>query len=200
MLDLVVRDRARFGPGAVDGLKALVTEQDGRRAFVVTDGGVVRSGVIDRVVQVLRDVAIEVSVFDGVEPNPGTASVERANAALRTLGVDGTVVVPVGGGSSIDTAKVVALHATNGGDVLALGYHREDLADGLPVVAVPTTAGTGAETNTYGVITDEVRQRKDYVGHPSVLPRATALDPELTLGLPPEATAATGVDALTHSL
>jgi alcohol dehydrogenase len=95
---------------------------------------------------------------------------------------------------------VVALYATNGGDVLALGYHREDLADGLPVVAVPTTAGTGAETNTYGVITDEVRQRKDYVGHPSVLPRATVLDPELTLGLPPVATAATGVDALTHSL
>ena len=200
MLDLVVRDRARFGPGAVDGLKALVTEQDGRRALVVTDAGVVGSGVIDRVVTILHDTGLEVAVFDGVEPNPGTSSVVRASAALATLGIDGTVVVPVGGGSSMDTAKVVALHATNGGDVLSLGYHRADLTDGLPVVAVPTTAGTGAETNTYGVITDEVRQRKDYVGHPSVLPRATVLDPELTLGLPPEATAATGVDALTHSL
>ena len=200
MLDLVVGDRTRFGPGAVDGLGALVTEQGGRRAFVVTDAGVVRSGVIDRVVEVLHGGGIEVAVFDGVEPNPGTSSVERASAALGTLGVDGTVVVPVGGGSSMDTAKVVALHVANGGDVLALGYHREDLAGGLPVVAVPTTAGTGAETNTYGVITDEVRRRKDYVGHPSVLPRATVLDPELTLGLPPAATAATGVDALTHSL
>ena len=71
---------------------------------------------------------------------------------------------------------------------------------GLPVVAVPTTAGTGAETNTYGVITDEVAGRKAYVGHPSVRPIATVLDPELTLGLPPDATAATGVDAMTHSL
>jgi alcohol dehydrogenase class IV len=200
MLDLLIRDRTRFGPGAVAGLGAMVIGEGGRRAFVVTDAGVVASGVIDRVVEILRDGGVEVAVFDGVEPNPGTSSVERASAALGTFGVEGTVVVPVGGGSSMDTAKAVALHASNGGDVLALGYHREELADGLPVVAVPTTAGTGAETNTYGVITDEARQRKDYVGHPTVLPRATVLDPELTLGLPPAATAATGVDALTHSL
>ncbi len=109
-------------------------------------------------------------------------------------------MVPVGGGSSMDAAKVISLHAANGGDVLALGYHRDDVAPGRPLVAVPTTAGTGAETNAYGVITDEAAGRKDYVGHPSVLPAWTVLDPALTVGLPPAATAATGIDAMTHAI
>jgi alcohol dehydrogenase len=110
-------------------------------------------------------------------------------------------VVAVGGGSSMDVAKVIALHAANPiVPVADLGYDNPGLVDGLPVIAVPTTAGTGAETNTYGVITDELARRKTYIGHPSLLPRATILDPELTLGLPPGPTGATGVDAMTHSL
>jgi alcohol dehydrogenase len=83
---------------------------------------------------------------------------------------------------------------------MSLGYHDETLAPGVPVIAIPTTAGTGAETNTYGVITDETVGRKGYVGHESVLPRIAILDPELTIGLPPGPTAATGVDAMSHSL
>ena len=199
-LDLLVRDRTRFGFGAVASLPDLVREAGGRRAFIVTDAGVVASGVIDVVRSALRAGDVEIGVFDGVEPNPGTASVERGSAALAAFGTDGTIVVAVGGGSSMDTAKVVSLHVVNDGDVLALGYHDPGIDPGLPLVAVPTTAGTGAETNTYGVITDEVAGRKAYVGHPSVLPVASVLDPELTIGLPPGPTAATGVDALTHSL
>jgi alcohol dehydrogenase len=100
----------------------------------------------------------------------------------------------------MDSAKVIALAAANQRAVMSLGYHDETVAAGLPVVAIPTTAGTGSETNTYGVITDEGIGRKAYIGHESVLPRMAILDPELTLGLPPEPTAATGVDAMTHSL
>jgi alcohol dehydrogenase len=199
-LDLVVRDRIRFGRGAVALLPELVRGAGGRRAFVVTDAGVVASGVVDVVRRSLEAGGIEVGVYDGVEPNPGTSSVERGSSALIVFGTPGTVVVAVGGGSSMDTAKAVSLHAINGGDVLALGYHDPDLVPGLPLVAVPTTAGTGAETNTFGVITDEVAGRKAYVGHPSVLPVASVLDPDLTVGLPPGPTAATGVDAMTHSL
>ncbi|HEX7473678.1 MAG TPA: iron-containing alcohol dehydrogenase, partial [Candidatus Limnocylindrales bacterium] len=84
--------------------------------------------------------------------------------------------------------------------VAELGYENEDLAPGRPIVAVPTTAGTGSETNMFGVITDEATGRKSYIGHRSVMPRACILDPELTLGLPAAATAATGIDAMTHSL
>jgi len=198
-LDLLVRDRSVFGAGVVSQLPAIVGEA-GSRAFVVTDRGVVASGVIDVVRRALESGGIEVGLFDGVEPNPGTASVERGSAALASFGTYGTVVVAVGGGSSMDSAKVVSLHAANDRGVLALGYHDSGIQPGLPVVAVPTTAGTGAETNTYGVITDEVARRKAYVGHPSVLPKAAVLDPELTLGLPPGPTGATGVDAMTHSL
>jgi alcohol dehydrogenase len=170
------------------------------RVFVVTDPGVVASGVIDRVRAVLATAGIPLATFAECELNPGTSSIERGSAALVAFGLPDTVVVPVGGGSSMDSAKAISLHAVNGGDVLGLGYHRADLAPGVPLVAVPTTAGTGAETNTFGVITDETVGRKGYVGHPSLLPAWTILDPALTVGLPPAATAATGVDAMTHSI
>ena len=199
-LELHLRGRLRFGNGAVEALPELIRVLDGRRAFIVSDPGVVASGVVGRVVTILEATGLPVGTYTDVEPNPGTTSVLRGSRALLAYGTEGTVVIPVGGGSSMDSAKVISLHAVNGGDVLALGYHREDLAAGLPLVAVPTTAGTGAETNTYGVITDEAAGRKDYVGHPSVLPAWTILDPALTVGLPPAATAATGVDAMTHAI
>ena len=199
-LEIDLRNRVVFGVGAIERLPELVTAAGRSRVFVVTDPGVVASGVIERVTGVLDAAAMTVSVYADVEPNPGTASVLRGSAALTTFGVADTAIVPVGGGSSMDSAKAIAFHAVNEGEVLALGYHRADVAPGGPLIAVPTTAGTGAETNTYGVITDEAAGRKDYVGHPSLLPVATILDPSLTIGLPPAATAATGIDALTHSL
>jgi alcohol dehydrogenase len=201
-LELQLRGRVRFGVGSIDALPELVAMagDPAPGAFIVTDPGVLASGVIDRVRGILEAAGIRCRVYAEVEPNPGTSSILRGSAALADFGLRGTVVVPIGGGSSMDSAKVISLHAVNGGDVLALGYHREDVGPGGPVIAIPTTAGTGAETNTYGVITDEAAGRKDYVGHPSLLPTWTILDPALTVGLPPAATAATGVDALTHSL
>jgi len=199
-IELQLRGRVRFGAGAIEALPELVRELDGGRVFIVSDPGVLRSGIVARVREVLEAADQPVGVYAEVEANPGTTSILRGSEALVEFGTTGTVVVPVGGGSSMDSAKVISLHAANGGDVLALGYHRQDLAAGGPLVAVPTTAGTGAETNTYGVITDEAAGRKDYVGHPSVLPAWTILDPALTVGLPPAATAATGVDAMTHSI
>ena len=125
-------------------------------AFVVTDPGVVGSGVAGRVVDLLRAGGVTVELFDGVEANPGTASIERGSEALRPFlaANPATVVVGLGGGSAMDSAKVIALHAANQHAVMSLGYHDETLAPGVPVVAIPTTAGTGAETNSYGVFTD----------------------------------------------
>ena len=201
-LEIVARDRVRFGPGIVAELPSLLTSLDAAAAFVVTDPGVVRSGVAGRVVDRLRAAGVAVRLHDAIEPNPGTALIEQGSAALRRFLADrgDVVVVALGGGSTMDSGKVIALHAANDRDVLGLGYHDEALIPGVRVIAIPTTAGTGAETNTYGVITDEAAGRKRYVGHESVLPIVAILDPELTLGLPPEPTAATGVDALTHSL
>ena len=199
-LDIPLRDRILYGRGRIDALPHLVRELGGRHAFVVTDPGVARAGVAARVREVLEAGGITAHVHAEVEPNPGAASIVRGSHALALFGTTQTVVVAVGGGSSMDSAKAISLHAINGGEVLALGYHRDELLPGLPLVAVPTTAGTGAETNTYGVITDEAAGRKGYVGHPSVQPRVAILDPELTVGMPPDVTAATGVDAMTHSL
>jgi len=201
-IDIGVRDRARFAAGVIAELPSIVGELGARSVFVVTDPGVVGSGVAGRVVDLLRAADLLVELFDGVEPNPETAAIEVGTEALRRFSADGasTVVIGLGGGSAMDSAKVIALHAPNQRAVMSLGYHDETVLPGVPVVAVPTTAGTGAETNTYGVITDESVGRKGYVGHESVLPRIAILDPELTLGLPPGPTAATGVDAMTHSL
>jgi alcohol dehydrogenase len=200
-LEIVLRNRVYFGVGAIARLPEVVAAAGGSRVFVVTDPGVRRSGVIDRVLAVLAGAGLETATFDEVEPNPAASTVERGAAALAAFGLEGTVVVPVGGGSSMDTAKALDLRAANDPlSVWDLEYDSTALAPGRPVVAVPTTAGTGAETNSFGVITDEAAGRKGYIGHPSLLPVATILDPELTVLLPPAATAATGIDAMTHSL
>jgi alcohol dehydrogenase len=202
-LEILARDRARFGAGVVRELPAAVRDLGASSAFVVTDPGVVRSGVAGRVADLLRADELAVELFDGVEPNPGTAAIEEGSERLRAVLAQPdarTVVIGLGGGSAMDAAKLIALHAPNQRAVMSLGYHDETVEEGLPVIAIPTTAGTGAETNTYGVITDESVGRKGYVGHESVLPKLAILDPEVTLGLPPEPTAATGIDALTHSL
>ena len=200
-IEIVLRNRVFFGAGAIQRLPEVVAAAGGSRVFVVTDPGVRGSGVIDRVIGVLDRAGVESVVFDEVEPNPAASTVERGAAALLAFGLDGTIVVPVGGGSSMDSAKALDLRAANDPvSVWELAYDGPSLAPGRPLVAVPTTAGTGAETNSFGVITDETAGRKGYVGHPSLLPVATILDPTLTVGLPPAATAATGIDAMTHSL
>lgn len=199
-IEIVLRNRVYFGVGAIARLPEVVAVAGGSRVFVVTDPGVRGSGVIDRVLEVLATAGLESGLFAEVEPNPGASTVERGAAALRSFGLAGTVVVPVGGGSSMDTAKALDLRAANDAPVWDLGYDDPELNPGRPLVAVPTTAGTGAETNSFGVITNEAAGRKSYVGHPSLLPVATILDPALTVGLPPAATAATGIDAMTHSL
>ena len=202
-INLLVRDRTRFGVGAIDDLAAVVREIGGgpdARAFIVSDPGVVASGVTATVAGILEEDGMETAIFGEVEPNPAMSVVERGGAALRAFGLDDVIVVAVGGGSTMDTAKALSLYATNDVGVAELGYENEELAPGRPLVAVPTTAGTGAETNMFGVITDESTGRKSYIGHRSLLPRACILDPELTLGLPPAVTGATGIDAITHSL
>jgi alcohol dehydrogenase len=200
-IEIVLRNRVHFGVGAIDRLPEVVATAGGSRVFLVTDPGVRGSGVVDRVQAVLAAAGVETEVFEDVEPNPAASTVERGARALLAFGLDGTVIVPVGGGSSMDTAKAVDLRAVNDPlSVWELDYDGPTLAPGRPVVAVPTTAGTGAETNSFGVITHEAAGRKGYIGHPSLLPVATILDPALTVGLPPAATAATGIDAMTHSL
>ncbi|MFF4957175.1 iron-containing alcohol dehydrogenase family protein [Streptomyces sp. NPDC001222] len=190
--------RVEFGPGRIALLPELIATTGHARAFVVTDRGLRAAGVVERVLKTLDSAGIEYTVHDEVAPNPSTRDVDAGATRARAFGP--AAVVALGGGSVLDAAKGVSLLVGNPDAVAADADHLWEAAQGLPVVAVPTTSGTGAETNGFGVIEDTETCRKVYIGHPSVKPRIALLDPELTLGLPAPATAATGLDALVHGI
>ena len=196
--------RAHFGAGAIGGLPGLVRGTGGGAVVVVTDAALAATPVVASVTGVLEVAGVPVTVFGEVHPNPTTGDLAAgADAVARAAGAAGAgriTLVAVGGGSPIDAAKGIALAAVNPQRGRDLDYRGEFASPALPIVAVPTTAGTGAETNAFGVVTDPRSRRKFYVGHASTLPAAAILDPGLTVGLPPPATAATGMDALTHAL
>ena len=191
---------AHFGAGAVARLPAVVTAAGGSTVLLVTDAALAATPVTGAVTSVLAAAGLPVTVFSGVHPNPTTGDLAAGAALAAGLLAASPVVVAVGGGSPIDAAKGIALAAVNPQRGRELDYRSDFAAPALPLVAVPTTAGTGAETNAFGVVTDEAARRKFYVGHASTMPVAAILDPDLTIGLPPGATAATGMDALTHAL
>ncbi|MEW2157809.1 iron-containing alcohol dehydrogenase [Streptomyces sp. NPDC007189] len=190
--------RVEFGPGRIDLLPDLIADTGHHRAFVVTDRGLRAAGVAGRALKILDAAGVEYAVYDEVAPNPSTGNVDAGAARARAFGP--AAVVALGGGSVLDAAKGISLLVGNPGAVAADADALWEAADGLPLIAVPTTSGTGAETNGFGVIEDTAACRKVYLGHPSVKPRVALLDPELTLGLPPAATAATGIDALVHGI
>ena len=191
---------AYFGAGSIARLPALIAASGGRSALVVTDGALAGTGVIAAVTDLLSAADIPATVFSGVQPNPTTTDLAAGAAATAGLADMAPVVVAVGGGSPIDAAKGIALASVNSQRGRELDYRSDFAVPALPLLAVPTTAGTGAETNAFGVVTDEQQHRKFYVGHASTMPAAAILDPDLTTGLPPGPTAATGMDALTHAL
>jgi alcohol dehydrogenase len=199
--DLVIAPgpAAYFGAGAIARLPAAV-QAAGETAVIVTDAALAATPVVAAVTAVLAAAGIGVSVFSGVHPNPTTQDLADGATAVEAAGPGRPVLVAIGGGSPIDAAKGIALAAVNPQRGRLLDYRSEFAVAALRIVAVPTTAGTGAETNAFGVVTDESAHRKFYVGHASTLPAAAILDPDLTTGLPPRVTAATGMDALTHAL
>ena len=163
----------------------------------VTDQSLRRTGLAEPVIDALRKAGIGVEVFDGVEPNPTDRNVEAGAEQLRRLGSAG--VIAFGGGSSMDCGKAIALLARNAETIPALQANAP-AHPGAPVIAVPTTAGTGSETNSACVITDSQMGRKTYVMHPSITPVVAVLDPKLTLGLPAYPTATCAFDVLTHAV
>jgi len=187
-----------LGEDAVDDLPKLVRGLGEDAAFVITDRGLVEAGVAGRVAGRLEAAGLRTAVHDGVGANPCAADVLAGSAALRSFGP--AVIVAVGGGSPIDAAKAMALHAANDRPLEALAQEPAGLAPAGPLVAVPTTAGTGTETNGFAVIDDHAARRKRYVGHPSALPRFAVLDPALSTTAPPRVTAACGIDVLAHAI
>lgn len=191
-----VPTRIVHGPGAIARLGELLRELRVTKPLLVTDKGVARAGLVERALAHL-DGAV---VFDDVYPNPDVELVGRAAAVYRGEGCDG--LVALGGGSPMDTAKSVGVEAVHGGSIKDYEYGRTPITKRIPpLVAVPTTAGTGSEVTLWAVITDPERKIKFNVGGTPLLgPHVALVDPELTLGLPPAVTAATGMDALSHGI
>ena len=190
---------AHFGVGGTARLPGIVRAAAADAVVVVTDAALAATPVAGTVTDVLQVAGIPTLVFSGVHPNPTTDDLASGAAAVASC-TGRIALVALGGGSPIDAAKGIALAAVNPQRGRELGYRNDFAAPALPIVAIPTTAGTGAETNAFGVVTDPSARRKFYVGHDSSLPAAVVLDPALTVGLPPAVTAATGMDALTHAL
>jgi alcohol dehydrogenase len=186
-----------FNRGAAKQINNHVQALGKNAVLIVTDKNLAASGMLDPILESLRTANLSVEVFDGVEPNPTDLNVEAGAEKLKTLG--DAVVVPIGGGSSMDCGKSIALLASNPGTVEEMQGSQPTPA-AAPVIAVPTTAGTGSETNSACVITNTRLGRKTYVMHPSITPVFSVLDPDLTVGLPTYPTATCGFDVLTHAL
>lgn len=193
-----VHTRVIFGFGVIERLPNEIRSLGADRAMVVSDPGLVKAGVVETVTKTLNDGGVPSVVFSDVPQDSSTRAIERALDLLKREGCD--LVVGVGGGSSMDTAKAVALAATNGSPLTRYaGLNKVERA-GLPMIAIPTTAGTGSEVSYWSVMTDDETATKISVGGDLVFPRIALCDPELTLGLPRLITATTGMDALTHAI
>ena len=187
----------RFGSGGLNLLGDLVRAQIGSRVMLVTDPGMMATGIIERALTVLQAAGVTVELYKDVVADPPAAVIHAAADQAKSTGVEG--IVGLGGGSSLDVAKLVA--------VLALG--REELpgmfgvgnvkGPRLPLVLVPTTAGTGSEVTPISIVTTGTNEKMGVVS-PVILPDMALLDPELTLDLPPHITAATGIDAMVHAI
>ena len=190
--------RLVFGPGKVDQIGKLAAELGPRRVLVVTDRGIVSAGHAQRVEHALQAAGLGTVVFDQVRENPTSRDVEACLAVARAAAVD--LIVGLGGGSSMDTAKGCNFLLTNGGqmqDYWGVGKAKKPL---LPLIAIPTTAGTGSECQSAALIVDEQTHQKMACLDPKAAARVALLDPQLTLSQPPRVTVCTGIDAIAHAV
>jgi alcohol dehydrogenase len=192
------RTRLVFGEDAVTQLGALVREFGGRRALIVTDPGVVRAGLAGRAVEVLKGAGLDAAVFDGVVENPTDACVADGLVAARGAGAD--ILIGFGGGSPIDCAKGIGVLAANGGKMADYRGVGKVSHPTMPLIAVPTTAGTGSEVQSAALISDAATHQKMLIWDHHLAPRVALLDPTLTVTLPRTVTAVTGVDAIAHAI
>lgn len=186
------------GSGSSRQLCDHIMRSGAKRVLVVTDAALRELGVVDQATAALTEAGIEVAVYDGVLPNPSFTHVSEGVAMLKQAGSE--VVLAIGGGSSIDAAKVIAAAATNADNPQDWIGHGKIKADALPIYAIPTTAGTGSEATMGAVISNPQSGEKSVIAGATLLPSACAIDSDVMLGLPASITAATGMDALTHAI
>lgn len=187
-----------FGRGAIQLLGPELRRMEVGRALVVTDRFLYESGAAARVGEVLSQAGVEYAVFYQVQPNPTVQVVEDCAAAVRSLSAQ--LLVALGGGSAIDTAKAAAILAANGGRLEDYEGENKSRAPGVPIAAVNTTAGTGSECTDFYIVTDPVRRTKLAMVDVNCMVSIAVNDIDFMMSMPPGLTAATGMDALTHAI
>ena len=196
----ILNEVSYFGPGARKMLPEAIERLGKKKALVVTDPGLVKFGVAGMVTDVLDKAGISYEVFSDVKPNPTVTNVTNGIEAFRKAGAD--MIVAIGGGSSIDTAKGIGIVISNPdfADIVSLEGCAPTKNKSVPIIALPTTAGTAAETTINYVIIDEEKQKKMVCVDPNDIPAVAIIEAELMYSLPKSLTAATGMDALTHAI
>jgi alcohol dehydrogenase len=187
-----------FGGGAALQAGEKIGELGLSNVLLVTDRGVLHAGILDGLEKSLKDSGISYTVFSDVEPEPTIQGIEAGTKMLKASGAQG--VVGIGGGSALDSAKAIAVMGTNGGKIFDyVGFGKVPVQP-LPIIAIPTTAGTGSEATFWSVLADKTQGLKLSVGGWNVMPRLAIVDYQLTETLPADVTAATGMDALVHAI
>lgn len=196
----ILNEVSYFGAGARKQLSEVIERMGLKKALVVTDKGLIKVGTAKMVTDVLDEVGFPYEIYSGVKPNPTVTNVKQGVEAFKTSGAD--CIIAIGGGSAMDTAKGIGIVTNNPefSDVVSLEGVAPTKHKSVPIVALPTTAGTGAEVTINYVIIDEERQAKMVCVDPNDIPAVAIVDPELMYSLPKSLTAATGMDALTHAI
>ena len=196
----ILNEVSYFGPGSREVLPQEIARLGLKKAFVATDKDLIKFGVADKVLDVLRNANIPFEIFSEIKPNPTVSNVKAGVAAFAASGAD--FILAIGGGSSIDTAKAIGIITNNPefSDVVSLEGVAPTQKKSVPIIALPTTAGTAAEVTINYVITDEENHKKMVCVDPNDIPAIAIVDAELMYTLPKSLTAATGLDALTHAI
>lgn len=196
----ILNEVSYFGPGARKELPGVVARLGYKKALVVTDKGLMKFGVAKMVLDVLDEAAIPYEIYDELKPNPTVTNVKMGVEACKKAEAD--FIIAIGGGSSMDTAKGIGIICNNPefSDVISLEGVADTKKKTVPIIALPTTAGTAAETTINYVIIDEEKQKKMVCVDPNDIPAVAIIDAELMYSLPKSLTAATGMDAMTHAI
>lgn len=196
----ILNEVSYFGPGARKELPEIVGRLGGKKALVVTDKGLIQFGVAGKVTEVLDAASLAYEIFSEVKPNPTVSNVKSGIEAFKNAGAD--YIIAIGGGSAMDTAKGIGIVVNNPefSDIVSLEGCAPTKNKSVPVIALPTTAGTAAETTINYVIIDEEKKKKMVCVDPNDIPAVAVIDAELMYSLPKSLTAATGLDALTHAI
>lgn len=196
----VLNETSYHGKGAISAIPQEIKARSFKKAFVASDPDLIKFGVTDKVLNVLKEANIDYTLYSDIKPNPTIENVQHGVSEFKSSGAD--CIIAIGGGSSMDTAKAIGIIANNPefADVRSLEGVAPTKNKSVPIIAVPTTAGTAAEVTINYVITDVQKNRKMVCVDTNDIPVVAVVDPEMMASMPKGLTAATGMDALTHAI